>query len=468
MPDADWLRDRRRDGGRIVSRDADGSVRTRREVLSLSGVAALAGLAGCGGRIRDRLPGGGPATIDAAALSEATRGETPTIPETLPVDIEQSFVAGQRDVARAKLDATPAPFDEETVPNGVIRERLNDAYDHALKSIRDASGAPTASERLDHTTHARTAAHEVVAAWDAIESNLTADDLRASIPAVRDDVDAFEARWAPVGDDPVRAAVVHREIERGLRGARRWLSIPDGQLRAAAGQSLELADIAVDIERARADTAVGSYLFDRFRGRLDEPTDRTDRLAAARGDLRSRIDRRAEPLPPDRVDDPTSLVDRDVGTTTGVRALAELASDARRRIDDVAADDGDPRLASDVLSATATLTHLRAFTSLRDRIEGGDDAAVASAEDVGALRSEAIGAIETARDGDRAGLLTDALLPGFAGNIEWIDDRFDRGSGSVRVESVSFDAMRYVTVASLCRALPETAAEATGALRSSE
>jgi len=449
-----------------VSRDADGVGVTRREALSLSGAAALAGLAGCGSRLSERLPGGESDTIDAAALAEATRGETPTIPETLPVDIEQSFVDEQRDVSQAKLDATPAPFDEDEIPNGVIRERLNDAYDHALQSIRDVSGAPTAYERLGHGTRARTAAHEVATAWGAIESTLAADDLRASISAVRDDVDALGARWSPVGEDPVRAAVVHWEIERGLRGARRWLSIPDGQLRAAAGQSLELADIAVDIERARTDTAVGSYLFDRFRGSLNEPIDLTDRLTAAREDLRSRIDRRAEPLPPERVEDPTSLVDRDIGTTTGVRALAELASDARRRTKDVADDDGDPRLVSDVLSATSTLAHLRAFASLRDRIEGGDDVAVASAEDVGALRSEAVEAIGAAQDVDRGELLTDALLPGFAGNIGWIDDRFDRGSGSVRVESVSFDAMRYVAVASLCRALPETAAEATGVLRS--
>ena len=448
--------------------ETDGPRLTRREALSLSGVAGLGGLAGCGGRLSERLPGGGPATIDAAALAEATRGEVPTVSETLPVDIEQSFVDDHRDVARSKLDATPAPFDEATIPNGVIRERLNDAYDHALQSIRDASAGPTPYERLGHATGARTAAHEVVTAWDAIESTLTADDLRASIPEVRDDVDALEARWSPIGEDPVRAAVVHREIERGLRGARRWLSIPDGQLRAAAGQSLELADVAVDIERARADTAVGSYLFDRFRGSLDEPTDLTDRLTTAHEDLRGRIDRRAEPLPPEGVDDPTSLVDRDVGTTTGVRALAELASDARRRVEDVAANDGGPWLASDVLSATSTLTHLRGFTSLRDRIEDGDDVAVASAGDVGALRSEAVEAIEAARDGDHAELVIDALLPGFAGTIRWIDGQFDRGSGSVRVESVAFDAMRYVTVASLCRALPDTAAEVTELLRSSE
>ncbi|GGJ01416.1 hypothetical protein GCM10008995_09070 [Halobellus salinus] len=69
---------------------------------------------------------------------------------------------------------------------------------------------------------------------------------------------------------------------------------------------------------------------------------------------------------------------------------------------------------------------------------------------------------------DRAELLTDALLTGVAGTIGWIDDRFDRGSGSVRIDSGEADATRYVTVASLRRALPDTAAEANGVLRSSE
>ena len=446
-----------------MTRDADARL-TRREALSLSGVAALAGLAGCGGRFRDRL-GGGPATIDAEALSEATRGEPPTIPETLPVDIERSFVAGQRDRARSKLDGTPAPFNDAEIPNGVIRERLNDSYDGALQSIRDASGGPTPVERLGHATRARTEAHEVAAAWDAIDSEVTVDDLRASVPTVRGAVDALESRWSPVGDDPVRAAVVHREIERGLRGARRWLSIPDGRFRAASGQSLELAAVAVDIERARADTGVGSYLFDRFRDRLDDPTDLTDRLTRAHEELRRRIDRGADPLPPGRVEGPTSLVDRDVEATAGVRALAKIGADARHRIEDVDAADGTPRLASDVLSAAATLAYLRAFERLRDRIEGGDDVAVASAADVGAIRSAAIAAIEAARSADRAPLLVDALLPGFAGNIGWIDDQFDRGSGSVRVELVSFDAMRYVVVAELCGALPGTAAEAADVLR---
>lgn len=449
-----------------MSRDATDTRLTRREAVSLSGVAALTGLAGCGGRLSDRLPGGGPATIDAAALAEATRGETPTVPETLPVDIEASFVETQRDLARSKLDGTPAPFDAETIPNGVIRERLNDEYDGALRSIRDASGAPTAYERLGYATRARTGAHEVAAAWDAIGSDLTAADLRGSLPTVRDAVDALGARRSYVGGDPVRAAVVHGEIDRSLRGARNWTSVPDREIAAAAGRSLDLADLAADLERARTDVAVGSYLLDRFRGGIEDPTDLRDRFKTAQGILRGRAETRADPLPPERVEDPTSLVDRDIEATTGVRALAELAGDARRRIED-APDDSGSTLATDTMRATGTLLRVRAYRRLRDRIEAGDDIAVASAEDVGALRSAAVDAVAAARDTDRANPVIGSLLPGLATDVGFIDGRFDRGSGSVRVESVSFHAMRYVAVAELCRALPETAAEAAAVLRGS-
>lgn len=467
MPDVDGIRKRRFDGGRIVSRDADGPGLTRREALSVSGAAALAGLAGCGGRLSGRFTGGGPATIDAAALTDATRGDVPSVPETIPVDVESAFVDDQVAVAQSHLDSVPAPFDAEEIPNGVIRERLNDDYDHALRSMRDVSGAPTPYERLEHATDARTSARGVQAGWRAIESALTAGDLRESISAVDDDVDAFESRRSYVGADPVRATVVHAELERRVRGARNWSAVRNDDLDRANGRALELADIAVDVERARADVAVGSYLLDRFRASLDSPVDRRDLLATAHAELRDRVGTRAEPLPAERVDDPSSLVDRDIETTTGVLALASLSSDARPVIGDARAEDPERRLASRIVAATRALTYLRAFGTLRDRIEGGDDVAIESAADVAELRDDAVAAAEAARDSDRGALLVDALLPRFAREISWTDDRFDRGSGSVRVDLASRSAADYVAVAELCRALPPVSAEVTGVLRGS-
>lgn len=450
-----------------MSRDADAPRVTRREALSLSGTAALAGLAGCGGRLRDRLPGGGPETIDAAALTEVTRGDAPSVPETIPVDVEEAFIDEQRTTAQSTLDSVPVPFDAEEIPNGVIRERLNDEYDHALRSIRDVSGAPTPYERLGHATHARSSAREVQAGWDAIESDLTLGDIRQTASAVGDDVDAFESQWSYVGEDPVRAAIVHAELERTLHGARDWLSIRDDDLDRTGGQSLELADIAADVERGRTTVAIGSHLLDRFRASLDSPADRRERLETAHATLRDRVETQAEPLPSDHVDDPTSLVERDIEPTAGVRALAELASDARPVLGDARADDGERRLASRIVAATRALTYGRAFEHLRDRIEGGDDVAVGSADDVAELRTDTVAAVEAARDSDRAPLLVDALLPRFAREVRWTDDRFDRGSGSIRVDLVSHDAAAYVAVAELCRALPPVGAEVTGVLRGS-
>jgi len=430
--------------------DGSGTRFGRRELLSGAAAAALGALAGCVTQFVDESP----PTIDGSDLRAATRGDPPAVPDILPVDIEASFVETLRADARSKLDGTPAPFDEAEIPNGVIRGRLNDAYDDALRSIRDASGAPTSYERLAHAARSRTSAHEVEAAWDGISDELTAADLRASIPDVNRAVDGLASTHAYVGDGPVRAAVVHANLERRIGGARRWLSVSDREF-AAATNALYLAEIAADIERARVDVAVASYLFDRFRGSLDAATDHHDRLTDARAALETRIHDRADPVPEERVDDATSLVDRDVGTTAGVRALEELAWEARSRIEQVrrAEDAADP--ASDVVGAASVLTHLGAFGRLRNRIEGGDDVAVDTAADVGELRSAAITAVEAAGSVERGQVLADAIRPRFAREVERVDGRLDDGRSEVRVASAARDAAGYVRIAALCLSLPE-------------
>ena len=424
----------------------------RREVLSASGVAALAALAGCG----SVLPDDSPSMVPRDDLVAATEGEGPTVPETLPVDIEASFVAAYRDAARSKLDGTPAPFDEREIPNGVIRERLNDEHDGALGSLRDAADAASAYERLGHATRARTGAHEVGAAWAAIDGDLTVVDLRQSVPEVEREVDALASEHAYVGDDPVRAAVVHDEIEDRIGGARRWLSAPDRRIAGAGETSLDLADVAADIERARVDVALGTYLFDRFRASLDAAADQRKRLTGARTALEARVDDRAGSVPEEGIDDPTTLVDRDVGTTTGMRALERLGREARSRVDQLRRDD-NPRLASAVVESVPTLTYLGAFERLRGRIEDGDDIAVDSAADVSDLRSEAVTAVVAAGDVARGQGLVDVVRPRIARELELADGRFGNGPDDVRVDSVARDAAGYVRIAEACRALPAAA-----------
>lgn len=448
-----------------MSRRDAGATVGRRRLLALSGTGALAALAGCSG-----LLGGGERALDAGALAEAVAGDAPTVPETLPVDIEASFVDEQRSIARSSLDGVPAPFDREEIPNGVIRERLNDVYEVATESLREVDEGETPYVRLERANRARATAHQVRTGWRAIEAGLTRADLAESVPTIRGSIDEAAARWSHVGDDPVRATVVHAEIENELRAARNWVSSGD-RGRPTEGSALDVAERAEELERARTSVAVASYVFDRFRASLGTAADQRGRLEVAREALRGRVRDASAALPPQDVDDPTSLVDRDVEETTGVLALAELGSEARYRADDVtASDDRDegPSLASDVVGAVDALAYVRAFESLRERIEGGDDLAVEGVGDVAALRGSAIAAVEQAREAERGALLVDALLPDFADEIRWTDDRLARESGSVGVESVARDAVDYVIAAATCRALPPVCAEAAAALRTSQ
>ncbi|MFA1609616.1 hypothetical protein [Halobellus rubicundus] len=435
----------------------------RRRLLAISGTGALAALAGCSGF----LSGESEPTVDADALAEAVSSDAPAVPETVPIDIEASFVDEQESIARSALDGVPAPFDREEIPNGVIRERLNGVYESATESIDRVDEALTPYDRLDRANGARVDAHEVQAAWRAIDTDLTVSELTAEAPAIAGSVDEVDARWSYVGDDPVRAVVVHDEIGTEIRAARNWLDSRHRRTAHDGGTALEVGALASDHERARTSVAVASYLFDRFRASLDASADLRPRFEAARATLRTRVLDRMESLPPRDVDEPTSLVDRDVGETAGVRALASLGSDARFRADSVADAESDegPSPASDVLSLADVLVYVRAFASLRERIEDGDDIAVEGVEDVAAVRESAIDAVAEARDADRGALLVDAMLPGFASEIRWADDRMGRASGTVRVDSVAYDAIDYVVAGATCRALPPVCAEAATALR---
>ncbi|MGQ4556488.1 hypothetical protein [Halobellus sp. GM3] len=432
----------------------------RRELLGLSGALGFASLSGC----LDQLPGSGPATIDGDAVAALADDEAPEVSETLPVDIGTAFVAEQREVAQAKLDSVPAPFAETQIPNGVIRERINGEYEAARGAIRESSEAGTAYERLGRATRARTGAHEVLTAWGAIEGNATIDDLRESRSDVSSDVDALASRWEYVGDDPVRAAVVHAEIEREIRAARNWLSLRERELEYAAEQPLDFADIAVDIERARTSVAVASYYFDRFRGNLTRAEHLRERFAAARDAFDERIRTRAESLP-DETEDPTSLVDRDVGRTAGVIALDDVLRDARWRTKDRGDERDPPSLAGATPTAAETLVYLRAFEALRERIEDGDDVAVEEVEDVSELRADAVDAISAAREAGRNRLVVDAVLPRFARELRWIDDRLSEYEGETRVDFVEREAAGYVVVAETCRAVPSVSADVAAILR---
>ncbi|RLM56666.1 hypothetical protein DVK02_09230 [Halobellus sp. Atlit-31R] len=445
-----------------MTRPPSGAGPGRRRFLALSGTAGLALVAGCA----DRLPvvGEQRETIDGDALGSLA-GDAPSVPRTLPVDVGASVVDEHRAAARAKLAAVPAPFDEEAIPNGVIRERLNDRYESVRESLRRADDGPTPYTRLGGAKRARIEAHEVQAAWRAIDSDLTRSDLEAEVPPIRDAVEAFVAEWAYVGDDPVRAVVVHDQLEDAIRDAQNRTSIRPGEFSAAESRALKLGAIASALESARVDVAVASALFERFRESLDGSSDLRSRFERVREELRSRARTAAESVPRERVDDPTSLVDRDIDRTAGIEALADLGRDARWRVEDDDNENDGPVLATGLLVVPRAIAYVRAYESLRERIEGGDDVAVESAEDVATIRADAVAAVEAAQETERGRLLVQSALPRYADRIRRVDDAFSRRSGRIQPGSVRHDVAEYVAVAEVCRALPDASAEVAAALR---
>ena len=429
----------------------------------LSCVGTVASLAGCS----EILSGERERTIDAGRLAEVVAADAPTVPETLPVEIEESFVDEQRSSAESDLAAVPAPFDREEIPNGVIRERLNDTYEAATDSIDQIDEVETPYGRLGQANSARVDAHQVQAAWRAIEEDLTQSDLADEALAIQSAIDEVAARWSYVGDDPVRAVIVHDEIETEIRSARNWLSSRTSRTRREDWTALDVANLAEDHERARTSVAVASYVFDRFRESLDTTAEQRSRFESAREELRGQIRDRMGSLPPEDVDEPTSLVDRDIDETAGVRALASIGSEARYRADDALEADDGPSLVSNVLGAADALVYARAFGTLRERIQDGDDIAVERAEDVAELRSEAVEAVNEARDADRGDLLVDAMLPRYANEITWTDEQFKRQSGSVSLQSVALDTIDYIVAAATCQAVVPVSADVATTLRES-
>lgn len=432
----------------------------RRRFLALT----TASLTGCNGR----FPGTEPETIDGDRLSKIVKRDAPAIPETLPVAIDPAFIDAQVDDARQMLADVPAPLDAEEIPNGAIRERLNHRYESVKSRLDTVADAETPLERLERAGYATADVRGVQATWLAIDAGLTVEDIRENAPAVRTDVAAFVDRWSYVGGDPVRAIRVHARIEEDLTGAGNWAALDQPPREDGP---FAVGEIAERLERARVSLASAAHVFDRFQASIARTNGLQTRLKTAKSTLGDRVRSRATDLP-DAVDDPTKLVERDVDETAGVRALSELFEEARRLIHEVEDERGSadttaplPRLASGVLERHRALVLLQAFEQLRTRIEGGDDVAIESANDVATLREAAVEAVTVARRAGRDRGLVRESLPRFASRLRRADDRLEESSGEVTVPRVARTAADYVVVTSTCRELLPASAEVSTVVR---
>ncbi|MDS0296216.1 hypothetical protein [Halogeometricum luteum] len=455
------------DGGRPKNDDArNGPSRSRRGLLALAGSAALAGLAGCTG-LDDLNPLGAdePPTIDGSALEAALSGETPTVTEPLPVDVEAAYVDRRVGALREALSSVPAPFDAEAVPNGMVREEFGRLYDRATEALGRVSEAGSPADALEPLRYARRSVREVKAAWAAVDSGLTVAAVESSVPTVRRAYESFRERWRYVGEDPVRAALVHAKLEELVADAGRRLNRAPGRTRHPRESALGVGEFAADLEAARAAVEQAAYLFGRFESSLRSPRSVRDELTAAGEQLSSMLaDRRGALSAPGPGSEASAYVEGDAD----LKPVAHAAADLRRSIeyaDDIDDERKTGQRARVVVSALRTLTRVRAFESLRERVENGAYVTVESAADVRAIREAAVEAVGNALDSETNPLLVRSAL-GTVG-FEYVADRLHRyeGQEEVSVTWLADGLSGYVVVEATALATPETTAEVAEVLR---
>lgn len=425
----------------------------RRRFLGLTGGASIAGLAALAG-CTVRLPGTGPTTIDVERFREQSDRPVPSVERTLPIEVESAKVDELRDRAEGYMADVPAPFDAESIPNGAIRERLNRLYDRARDRLRSATDDGSAGyHRLHDAADAVSAAREVRGAWRAADEDLTVEDVLERASDVNDALDAFASRREYVVGDPLDGLVLHHAVERLLDTARR--SVSHGPPRYEPNP-FGVGEAAGAIADGRVSVELAAYCYDRYREGLSNETAFGPQFDDVRQTLGGLVDREQSGLPTvDSEQRPDGLLERDVGETAGTHALEDLWRRATASRGDAATNEfPDDRTAVAIVAAHDDLVAIGAFESLRDRIEGGDDLAVRSADDLASMRTRAVSALDEAAATQDAPSLASLALSGQDWRVRRADDGLgDREELSAR--AARYDASLYVEVAETCLAVPD-------------
>lgn len=430
----------------------------RRAFLRGAGTVGLLGTAGC-----SAILGGGDAapTIPAGQLHSIIADDPPSVPEAIPVDVEAAFLRDSADAVRSILRSVPTPFTAEEIPNGVIRQQVSSTVDRARSYLHGAEEADSAYQAMWRLRRARGEARSAAAAWAAIDAGLTRGQVADRAPDLLSAIQAFTEAWQYVGDDPVRAALVHSVLEQWIHGARNRATIGRARFQREPENPLTIGELAGDLAQARAAVEQSRYVFNRFAPSLAEERDLLQIIQLAAGTLAEAVRDRRRALPD--VEDPAELVDGDA-SPAALDALDLLYAEATQ-LEDAEQARAAGRPASGVVLAQPVLARFRAIEHLQDRLTDGASFAVEGADDVRAIRSDAVEAIRSAREATSVPLLTDWVLADLSDQLRRADDDLADSEGSVQVEFLEFTLSEYVYVEAIARGIPETSAQVASALR---
>lgn len=432
----------------------------RRDVLGLL-AGGTAALAGCND-LQEVVEGPEP-SIEPATIREITAGDVPSPEPVVAIDATERLVDTHRERIVDLLRDVPAPFTADDVPNAAVRQELTEAVAASRENRAAAADADRHEERFRRLRDARSNAAFVAWAWRAIDDGATMADVETAAAELRDDLAAAERDREYVGgDDLVGAVLAHRAIETRLDDAARHL---DHEHRRAATGALAVGGVASNVEEARANLDGATIRYDAYVASLDESRSHRDGLAAVVERLRGTVESRRPDLPDDWNGDPNALVGPDVEGTPAGWTLEELAYvvDEPARLFEGGAD----RLAVTVLRTHDYLVAARGFRTLRDHIEDGERYRPTSAEDVRALRADAIDAIRTALDTTPGERLTRRELVEDADIVAYVDrdlrEDVSHSDEPVPVGNLGYPLGAYLTVAVTAAATPaasETVVEA--------
>lgn len=425
---------------------------TRRGALGALGV-----LAGCSAT--DPL-GDDRTELDGRAIRALVDDSVPAVPERLPVGVGTAHLEASEERARALLDAVPASLGPDDLPNGAMRERIRRKREYAVEGLDAAAEAPTPFERLDALAGARGDARFAAGAWRAIDGDLTRDDLRDEAGTVRDDRAAFRERWQYLGGDPAVAVRVHAEIEERVDAGRADIALGEPR-RYRVGNPLGVGEIAEEIERARVAVADATHCYDRLLASVGEPTDLRTRFLDARRSVREVFESERDDLPPVDAEEPWRVEGVDTEDTPAAEALEELYRPIDPRHDDRWDDEWPAR---SLHWAHATLIGLRAFASLRARVADGETFAVESADNVAAVRREAIDSVRTAAA--EPTILGRTALTDAAARLGHADARLTEVRDDVSAVQIRNEVGRYLVVMARARAVSRASERVIEALQS--
>ena len=409
---------------------------TRRAFLFAAGSAALAGCSELAARSDD--PEG---EIPPTRLPDVPdEGDSePIVVDDVPVDIERERLAGAAARAEALLGTPPVPLGPADVPNGHVREELLAAAETATDRLDDARSATTRLSAMRSLRRARAEARYAAEGWAFVADGRTEAELRGERRATTREAERFRSDHAYVGDDPVRAAVVHATVEGTIR---RVVGARGPSMGAASGALLRVAEWGGHAESGRASLDDSRYLYDRFAASLpDDATSVAPTLEVAAESLTEDLRDRQESLPPEPTASNGDPVDR-------------LRRRLRRDAESHARNAPDGRPASTVVDATAALTAFLAHDRLLARIDEGERLRAESGSDVSERRSAALESIRTALENSPSPELARKPLASAARLITYGDDELARYRRSVRSARLDSPIRRYVTATLRARSVP--------------